>query len=75
VQTAVLVLLVVVAAALILAVLLQTGHVAGLSGSITGTSQQMMGKKKGLDEVLERATLVLGALLVILTVLAVHFWG
>jgi preprotein translocase subunit SecG len=34
----------------------------------------MYGKKKGTDEVLERVTMVLGALLIILTVLAARFW-
>jgi preprotein translocase subunit SecG len=72
--TVVFVLLVVVAVALLMAVLFQSGHAAGLSGAITGMGQQMMGKKKGIDEVLERATMVLGALLVVLTLVAVHLW-
>lgn len=69
----VMVLLVLVAGAIILAILLQTGT-AGLGAAITGTSQQMYGKKKGTDEVLERVTMVLGALLIILTLVAARLW-
>jgi preprotein translocase subunit SecG len=67
------VLLVLVAGAIMLAILLQTGS-AGLGAAITGTSQQMYGKKKGTDEILERVTMVLGALLIILTLLASRIW-
>jgi preprotein translocase subunit SecG len=71
--TAVFVALVVVAVALMGAVLLQSGRTAGM-GAMAGQSTTMYGKKKGLDELLERATLVLGALLVILTTLGARLW-
>ena len=67
------VLLVLVAGSIMLAILLQTGS-TGLGAAITGTSQQMYGKKKGTDEFLERVTMVLGALLIVLTLLASRVW-
>lgn len=67
------VLLVLVAGFIMLAILLQTGS-TGLGAAITGTSQQMYGKKKGTDEFLERVTMVLGALLIVLTLLASRVW-
>lgn len=72
--TVVMVLLVVVAVATILSVLLQSGYAAGLSGAIAGAGQQMFGKKKGLDELLERATMVLGVILMVLTTIAANLW-
>jgi preprotein translocase subunit SecG len=71
--TIVMIVLVLVAGATMLVILLQTGNV-GLGASIMGASSQMYGKKKGLDEVLERATMVLGALLMVLVLVAVRLW-
>lgn len=71
--TAVFVALVVVAVALMAVVLFQSGRTSGM-GAMAGQSTQMYGKKKGLDELLERATIVLGALLVILTTLGARLW-
>lgn len=49
--------------ALIGAVVLQSGKSAGLSGSIAGGAETIFGgKKKGIDEVLAKATMVLGVL-------------
>jgi preprotein translocase subunit SecG len=71
--TAVMVVLVLVAVAVSLVILLQTGT-AGLGGAIMGASSQMYGKKKGIDEVLERATMVLGGLLMVLVLVASRLW-
>ena len=44
--------------ALIAAVILQSGRSAGLSGAITGGAETLFGKKKGLDELLGKVTVV-----------------
>ncbi|MDD2553777.1 MAG: preprotein translocase subunit SecG [Desulfotomaculaceae bacterium] len=44
--------------ALITAVILQSGRSAGLSGTITGGAETLFGKKKGLDELLSKVTVV-----------------
>jgi preprotein translocase subunit SecG len=47
----------------IAAVILQSGKSAGLSGSIAGGAEALFGgKKKGLDELLAKITVVLGIL-------------
>lgn len=48
--------------AVIAAVLLQSGKSAGLSGSIAGGAETFFGKKKGLDELLGKVTIVVGVL-------------
>jgi preprotein translocase subunit SecG len=55
------ILLVIFSIALILVVLLQKGKSAGLSGAITGGAEHLFGRQKarGLDLLLERATVVL----------------
>ncbi|MBD8033826.1 preprotein translocase subunit SecG [Solibacillus merdavium] len=55
------VLLLIVALALIVVVLLQSGKSAGLSGAISGGAEQLFGKQKarGMDLVLHRTTIVL----------------
>ncbi|ARF13624.1 preprotein translocase subunit SecG [Sporosarcina sp. P26b] len=62
--------LIVVAIALIVVVLLQSGKSAGLSGAISGGAEQLFGKQKarGLDLVLQRATIVLSVLFFVLTI-------
>ena len=62
--------LLVVAIALIVVVLLQSGKSAGLSGAISGGAEQLFGKQKarGLDLVLQRATLVLSVLFFVLAI-------
>ena len=58
----------VVCIALIAAVVLQSGKSAGLSGSIAGGAATLFGgKKKGLDELLAKATMVLGVLFGVIT--------
>ena len=63
-QTIAFVLLIIVSIALIAVVLLQSGRSAGLSGSISGGAEQLLGKQKarGIDAVLMKATIVLGIL-------------
>lgn len=54
--------------ALIATVVLQSGKSAGLSGSIAGGAESLFGgKKKGLDEMLAKATMALGVLFAVVT--------
>ncbi|NMB36277.1 MAG: preprotein translocase subunit SecG [Firmicutes bacterium] len=55
-QTALIVIHVIVCLALIASVLLQSGRSAGLSGAIAGGAQSLFGKKKGMDDLLGRVT-------------------
>ncbi|MCK1998303.1 preprotein translocase subunit SecG [Paenisporosarcina quisquiliarum] len=68
-------LLVIVAIALIVVVLLQSGKSAGLSGAISGGAEQLFGKQKarGMDLVLHRVTIVLAVLFFILTIAVTKF--
>jgi len=60
----------VVAIALIASVVLQSGKSAGMSGSIAGGAETLFGgKKKGLDELLARVTMILGIVFGILTLI------
>ncbi|HWQ62565.1 MAG TPA: preprotein translocase subunit SecG [Negativicutes bacterium] len=55
---------------LIATVVLQSGKSAGLSGSIAGGAETIFGsKKKGLDDLLSKATMVLGALFGVVTLI------
>jgi preprotein translocase subunit SecG len=67
-------LLVIVSIGLIVVVLLQSGKSAGLSGAISGGAEQLFGKQKarGLDAVLQKATLVLSVLFFLLTILVAY---
>ncbi|GAV21556.1 preprotein translocase subunit SecG [Carboxydothermus pertinax] len=58
----------------IAAVLLQSGKSAGLSGSIAGGAEVLFGKKKGLDELFEKMTIIAVILFMVLSlVLALLF--
>lgn len=74
-HTLVITLLVIVAIALIVVVLLQSGKSAGLSGAISGGAEQLFGKQKarGLDLILHRITIVLSVLFFVLTIVAAYF--
>ena len=61
-QGLVTVLHVIMCLAVIAAVLLQSGKSAGLSGSIAGGAETFFGKKKGVDELLGKVTMVVGIL-------------
>lgn len=57
---------------LIATVVLQSGKSAGMGGSIGGGADAIFGgKKKGLDEILSKATMVLGGLFAIVTMVLV----
>ncbi|MBP3949957.1 preprotein translocase subunit SecG [Bacillus sp. YZJH907-2] len=64
------ILLIIVSIALITSVVLQSGKSAGLSGAISGGAEQLIGKQKarGIDAVLNKATIVLAVLFFVLTV-------
>ncbi|MGQ3479714.1 preprotein translocase subunit SecG [Paenibacillus sp. TY11] len=69
------VLLVVFSIAVIAVVLLQKGKSAGLSGAISGGAEHLFGKTKarGMDLILQRATAILGAAFMIVSVLVAFF--
>lgn len=60
---------VLVALGLIATVLLQSGKSAGLSGSIAGGAEAIFGKKKGMDELFEKLTMIFGLSFMALTLL------
>lgn len=64
------ILLIIVSILLITVVVLQSGRSAGLSGAISGGAEQLVGKQKarGLEAVLGKATIVLGVLFFVLTI-------
>lgn len=62
----------IISIALIAVVVLQSGKSAGMSGSIAGGAETIFGgKKKGLDEVLAKATMVLGVAFGVVTLVLV----
>lgn len=65
------ILLVIAALGLIATVLLQSGKSAGLSGSIAGGAEQLMGKQKarGLDALLSKLTVTFAVSFMVLAVL------
>ena len=74
-HTVITVSLIIVALALIVVVLLQSGKSAGLSGAISGGAEQLFGKQKarGMDLVLHRVTIALSVLFFILTLAITKF--
>ena len=58
---------------LIASVLLQSGNSAGLSGSIAGGAEQLLGKKKskGYEAVLEKVTTICAVLFIIISLVTV----
>ncbi len=64
---------VVVAIGLIVTVTLQSGKSAGLSGAVGGGTESFFGRKKGLEEKLERATIIFSVLFMITALLTVVF--
>ncbi len=76
-HTILVVLLVIDCLALIAVVLLQSGKSAGLSGSIAGGAEHLFGQKKarGLDLVLQRATIVLSIIFFVLTITIAYLGG
>lgn len=66
-----LVLQIIASLGLITTILLQSGRASGLSGAIAGGAQSLLGKKKGLDEFLNRISTVLAVCFLIFTLLVV----
>ena len=52
---------------LIAVIVMQSSKSAGVSGVIGGASEQFFGKKKGMDELLSKITIVLGVIFFVLT--------
>ena len=67
------VLLAICSIVLIASVLLQSGNSAGLSGSIAGGAEQLLGKKKskGYEALLEKVTTVGAVLFIVLSLVIV----
>lgn len=68
-QSILIVIHLIIALGLIASVLLQSGKSAGLSGAIAGGAQSLMGKKKGLDELLSRVTTGLAISFMVLSII------
>ncbi|MDD2421052.1 MAG: preprotein translocase subunit SecG [Heliobacteriaceae bacterium] len=47
---------------LIVSIVMQSGRSAGLSGAIAGGAESFFGKKKGIDELLNKISLVLAVI-------------
>lgn len=60
-----------IAIALTTTVLMQSGKSAGLSGTIAGAGEQVFGKKKGMDEVLNRLSAIFAVLFIVTSLLLV----
>ena len=69
------ILLIIFSIGLILVVLLQSGKSAGLSGSIAGGAEQMLGKQKarGIDAVLNKLTIFLATGFMLLSIAVAFF--
>lgn len=69
------ILLIIFSLGLIAVVLLQRGKSAGLSGAISGGAEHLFGKQKarGLDLILQRATVVLAVGFFILALVVAYF--
>ena len=72
-QTALMIVLLIASLVLIASILLQSGHSAGLSGSIGGGAEQLFGKKKGrgYDSLLEKVTTVCAILFILCSLVLV----
>ncbi|HEY8346543.1 MAG TPA: preprotein translocase subunit SecG [Symbiobacteriaceae bacterium] len=70
-MTFLLVMHVLFAIGLIATIVMQSGKSAGLSGSIAGAGEQIFGKKKGMDEILQRVSTILAILFVLTALVAV----
>ena len=72
-KTFLMVLLALCSIVLIASVLLQSGSTAGLSGSIAGGAEQLLGKKKskGYEAILEKVTTIGAILFIILSLVVV----
>lgn len=75
-HTVVMIILVLVCIALVTVVLLQEGKSNGLSGAISGGSEQLFGKQKqrGVDLFLHRLTIILSVIFFLL-MLGISYFG
>jgi preprotein translocase subunit SecG len=62
------VLFVIAAIGMIASVLLQSSKSAGLSGGLGGGSQSVFGKKKGVDDLLAKLTVVFAVMFMVLAI-------
>ncbi|TDP58084.1 preprotein translocase subunit SecG [Aminicella lysinilytica] len=71
--TAMMVVLAIVSALMILVILMQSSNSDGLSGSIAGGAEQLFGKKKsrGYEAILNRITIVLSVVFIVLSLVLV----
>jgi preprotein translocase subunit SecG len=69
------VLLIIASIGLIIVVLLQSGKSAGLSGSIGGGAEQLMGKQKarGIDALLGKLTVVFAVAFMVFAIMLGYF--
>ncbi len=68
---------VVLGIAVMASILMQQGHMPGLSGAFGGgggSGPQMYAKKRGVDDFLERVTVVLVIFFAAVTLILVHIW-
>jgi len=68
-EIAVNVLFLLAAIGMVASVLLQSSKSAGLSGAITGASQSMFSKKKGVDDLLAKLTVIFAVLFMVLAII------
>ena len=62
--------------ALIAVIVMQSGKGGGLSGSIGGGADSVLGgKTKGIDQILSKTTMILGALFAVVTLTLVRLMG
>lgn len=73
-QTFLLILQVLVSLGLIASVLMQSGRSAGMSGAIAGGAETFFGKKKGMDELLNKVSAVLAIAFLLLTLMISLFF-
>jgi preprotein translocase subunit SecG len=72
VTTVLLILILVVSVGLVVAILLQSGRSAGLSGAISGGAETFFGKKKGVDDFLSRLTVILSVAFMVLAIVMAY---
>lgn len=73
-KTFLLILQVLVSLGLIASVLLQSGRSAGMSGAIAGGAETFFGKKKGMDELLNKVSAILAIAFLLLTLMISLFF-
>ncbi len=66
-KTVLLVLQIITSVGLISTVLLQSGKSAGISGAIAGGAETLFGKKKGLDALFSRISVILATAFLVFT--------